>query len=305
MRLDLNSTQKLPPKRLKSINLILILLVTLFVGIYLGWKNIPGFLKAKVLFLTQSEFIPSLGEKNDLKTISLDISFEDLKRIQLKRAEAVHHGRLIASNDDYVKASITDLNHAKSCEVRLKGDLSDHWSTSKWSLRVKMKKNHLVSGMSRFSLQNPVTRNNTFEWLFLETLRKEGLMSVRYDFVNLLINGKEMGIYAIEEYISKEFIENNNRREGVVVSLDEELMWTKHEHDSSNIEWNSIYRNSVVSSLNEKRIDKNPILARQKTTAINLLRDLQSENIKAEDLFDCEKLGKFLAICRSKNLIVC
>ena len=298
MRVDLKKSKKPHPKRFTSFTVFVWLFISLLVGIYLGWKNIPGLLKAKVLFFTQSEFLPSIGESNNLKTISLDISFNDLKKIQQKKAEAVHHGRLIASNDDYVKASITDLNHAKSCEVRLKGDLSDHWSTSKWSLRVKMKKNHLVSGMSRFSLQNPVTRNNTYEWLFLETLRKEGLMSVRYDFVNLMINGKEMGIYAIEEYISKEFIENNNRREGVVISLDEELMWTKHEQDSSNIEWNSIYRNSAVSSLNEKRIDKNPILARQKTTAINLLRDLQSENIKAEDLFDCDKLGKFLAICR-------
>ena len=36
--------------------------------------------------------------------------------------------------------------------------------------------------------------------------QKEGLMGVRYDFVNISINGRNMGIYAIEEYISKEFI---------------------------------------------------------------------------------------------------
>jgi len=286
MRLDLNSTQKLPPKRLKSINLILILLVTLFVGIYLGWKNIPGFLKAKVLFLSQSEFFPSIGEKNDLKTISLDISFEDLKRIQLKRAEAVLNERLVSSNEDYVKASITEANQAQTCEVRLKGDLPDHWSTSKWSLRVKMKGDGLVSGMSRFSLQNPVTRNHTYEWLFLENLKKEGLMGVRYDFVNISINGRNMGIYAIEEYISKEFVEANNRREGIVVSLDEELMWSDFFKNPSNLEWNSIYRTAVASTLNDGRVNKNPLLARQRTTAINLLRDLQVQRIKPDDLFD-------------------
>jgi len=301
MRLDLNSTQKLPPKRLKSINLILILLVTLFVGIYLGWKNIPGFLKAKVLFLSQSEFFPSIGEKNDLKTISLDISFEDLKRIQLKRAEAVLNERLVSSNEDYVKASITEANQAQTCEVRLKGDLPDHWSTSKWSLRVKMKGDGLVSGMSRFSLQNPVTRNHTYEWLFLENLKKEGLMGVRYDFVNISINGRNMGIYAIEEYISKEFVEANNRREGIVVSLDEELMWSDFFKNPSNLEWNSIYRTAVASTLNDGRVNKNPLLARQRTTAINLLRDLQVQRIKPDDLFDCEKLGKFFALCRLWN----
>ena len=109
MRLELDSSKKLSPKGLKFINLILILLVTLCVGIYLGWKNIPGFFKAKILFLTQSEFISSIGEKNDLGAISLDISFKDLKKIQQKRAEAVINERLIAGNDDYVKASIKDL----------------------------------------------------------------------------------------------------------------------------------------------------------------------------------------------------
>jgi len=301
MRLDLNSTQKLPPKRLKSINLILILLVTLFVGIYLGWKNIPGFLKAKVLFLTQSEFIPSLGEKNDLKTISLDISFDNLNKIQLKRAKALQNDRLVSSKDDYVKASIIDANKRQVCEVRLKGDLPDHWSTSKWSLRVKMKGDGLVSGMSRFSIQNPITRHNTYEWLFLENLKKEGLMAVRYDFVNISINGRNMGIYAIEEYISKEFIEANNRREGIVVSLDEELMWSNFFNTPSNLDWNSIYRTAVASTLNDGRVNKNPLLTRQKSTAINLLRDLQVQKIKPDDLFDCEKLGKFFALCRLWN----
>ena len=132
-----------------------------------------GFFKSKNTFFTQSEFIPSIGEKNDLRTISLDISFKDLKKIQHKRAEAVKNERLVASNDDYVKALITEANQAQTCEVRLKGDLPDHWSTSKWSLRVKMKGDRLVSGMSRFSLQNPVTRNHTYEWLFWKISKKK------------------------------------------------------------------------------------------------------------------------------------
>jgi hypothetical protein len=305
MRIDLNISKKPHPKRFTSFNIFVWLFISLLVGIYLGWKNIPGFLKAKVLFFAQSEFLPSFSELNDLKTLSLDISFADLKKIEQIRAEAVHNERLVASNDDYVKAFITDSNQVKSCEVRLKGDLPDHWSTSKWSLRVKMKKNELVSGMSRFSTQNPVTRNHTYEWLFLESLRQEGLIGVRYDFVNISINGKAMGIYAIEEYVSKELIEANNRREGVVVSLDEELMWSDFYNDPSNLEWNSIYRSASSSALNEGRLNKNPLLARQKTTAVNLLRDLQVEKSKPDELFDSEKLGKFFAFCRLWNAEHC
>jgi hypothetical protein len=99
----------------------------------------------------------------------------------------------------------------------------------------------------------------------------------------------------------KEFIEANNRREGIVVSLDEELMWTKFLNNPSNLDSNSIYRTAVASTLNDGRVNKNPLLTRQKSTAINLLRDLQVQKIKPDDLFDCEKLGKFFALCRLWN----
>ena len=136
-------------------------------------------------------------------------------------------GILVNSNDDFVKAEISHNGKTNRCKIRLKGDLSDHWSGEKISLRVEMKDNNLLKGMSRFSLQDPVTRNNTAEWLFVETLRREACMSVRYEFVNLTINGKKMGIYALEEHFSKELIEFNQRREGVIIGFDDYLLWKK------------------------------------------------------------------------------
>jgi hypothetical protein len=298
MRLNLKDLPKINPRKSPRIKLSICILVSLFIGIFLGWKNLPGFLKAKALFFANKDFISIMFTQNDLDELSLNINFKNWRKIQKKRAEAIKNDRLIAGSKDFVKASIIHNKQALPCEIRLKGDLSDHWNSSKWSLRVKMKDLGLLNGMSRFSIQNPVTRNNTHEWLFLETLRKEGLMSVRYDFVNVSINGKEMGIYALEEYISKEFIEFNNRREGLVVSLEEELMWSYHDNHPTNLEWNSIYRNATANTLNDNRISKSIVLGRQKTTALNLLRDLQTEELNPETLFDCEKLGKFLAICR-------
>ena len=50
-------------------------------------------------------------------------------------------------------------------------------------------------------------------------------MGLKYKFVNLVINGKKFGIYAIEEHFSKEMIEKNQRREGVILSFGEYRMW--------------------------------------------------------------------------------
>ena len=108
-----------------------------------------------------------------------------------------------------------------------------------------------------------------------------------------------MGIYAIEEHFSKELIESNSRREGVIVNFDDYLLWKKFPVNlSSNIAWNSIYRSAPAEVRNNKRVKKNEVLNSQKVTALNLLRSLQESSLPASKIFDSEKLGQFLAITR-------
>jgi len=278
-----------------------LLVCTLFLvsGLFMGWKNVPGMIKANLFLISNIDFFDIITEKNNFETIQISISFENLQKLEAKKLEAKTLGLLTSTNDDFVKADISYNGTKSRCKLRLKGDLSDHWAGDKVSLRVEMRDDKLIKGMSRFSLQDPVTRGNTAEWLYLETLRSEGCMAVRYDFVNLTLNGKDMGIYAMEEHFSKELIEANHRREGVIVRFDDYLLWKKFPKDiASNIEWNSIFRSAPASSRNSKRINKNEMLNLQKETAFNLLRSMQESRLSPSQIFDREKLGKFLAITR-------
>ena len=266
-------------------------------GIYIGLKNLPGFIKANIILLVESNIFNAFNEKNNLETITLDIPFENLRKISEKRQTALKINKLFSSDDDFVKAVISHDGVSSKCKVRLKGDLPDHWSGEKFSLRVEMKGEKLLKGMSVFSLQDPATRSDTEEWLFLNTLKREDCMGVKYYFVNLIINGKKMGIYALEEHFSKEFIETNRRREGVIVRFDDYYIWKKSQpFESSNIEWNSIYRSSPPLFRNKSRVRSNINLSKQCENAMNLLRLVQTEEINASNVFDADKLGKFLAI---------
>ena len=292
-----------PQKKENSCNpklrLIAFGFLCLGIGIFLGWKNIPGHLKANFVILQKLDLWEVIKEKNSLPNLKLEISFQGMQTLDAKKKDALDTGLLVSSDDDFVKAKISNLNENFNCKVRLKGDLADHWSGEKFSLRVEMKDGSLIRGMSRFSLQDPITRNNTSEWIFQQTLKSEGLMGVRYDFVNLFINGKHMGIYAIEEHFSKELIESNSRREGLIVNFEDSLLWKKFPVNlRSNIDWNSIYRSAPAEVRNNKRVQKNEVLNSQKVTAINLLRSLQESSLPASQIFDSEKLGKFLAITR-------
>ena len=155
-------------------------------------------------------------EENTLDTLYINVSFENYQKILVKREEALKIGKLFSSPKDFVSAKINFDGKEHSCKIRLKGDLPKHWRGEKLSLRVELKNDSTYKGMSNFSVQDPETRKGTDEWLFLSSLGKENCMTVKYDFVNIVLNGKPMGIFAIQEHYSKEMIESNNRREGII-----------------------------------------------------------------------------------------
>ena len=43
----------------------------------------------------------------------------------------------------------------------------------------------------------------------------------------LFLNGKNLGIYALEEHFDKALIESNKFREGPILKFDESILWEK------------------------------------------------------------------------------
>ena len=129
----------------------------------------------------------------------LDIKWKDLQSIIFKRRQALEEGILFTGPEDYVPVRIRFRGNRYRGKVRLKGRLPDHWSTDKWSLRIRLSGNDTLLGMKRFAIQAPETRNLLSELVSLSLMRREGLLAVKYYFVDVTINGVAKGVYAIEE----------------------------------------------------------------------------------------------------------
>lgn len=251
-------------------------------------------IKSNLQLVGSVDIMSILAQDNDLPTLKYHISFKNFSKISQAREKAMVGGILRSNDDDFVSAQITDSeqNLSKECKVRLKGDLAWHWSGKKWSLRTEVKNGETILGKSRFSIQAPSTRNCTYEWLYLENLRKEGVLAPKYEFCNVILNGKGMGIYAVEEHFSKHLIEGQKRREGLVLAFDEHHQWNCH----WNIDWKNTYRTSQINVRNESRVNSSEVLKSQKNTALHLLRGFQDRSLSADQVFDVKILGKFLAI---------
>ena len=85
----------------------------------------------------------------------------------------------------------------------MKGDWTDHLLGEKWSFRIETKKKKAFLGMREFSLQHPRTRNYLNEFVLHKLLKYENLPYLRYKFIPVSLNGKYLGIYALEEHFSK------------------------------------------------------------------------------------------------------
>jgi hypothetical protein len=235
-----------------------------------------------------------------LERLKLDIAFKELEKLRAKRAEALRLGNLIASDGDFVKATIRHEGRSIRTKLRLKGDLLDHLDGDKWSFRVHTVKGDQLFGMRRFSLQSPAVRDFQGEPIFLAHLRREGVLAPRYRFVDLAVNGKEIGIMAIEEHFSKELLESQQRREGVILRFDESPFWMNKNLNGTFGPFSNPFV-AMVKPFRSSKISKSPNLQSDLDSAIGLMRGFMSGDLAAGAVFDLDLMARFIAIVEVWN----
>jgi len=250
----------------------------------------------------QMTSVRSAVNSPQLSQINLEIGFEEFELIRAKRDEAVASGILFTSDADLVPATLTTGGQSLDARVRLKGDLVDHLRTKKWSFRVELEDDHRLFGMRRFSIQHPSTREYQFEQTYFDNLRHEGVLAPRYEFVEVALNGENLGIYALEEFFSRELIESQHRRAGVILGFEEQYYWEHVGRPPINrlamgmLTESFTSSNAYIDVFESGRIAKNPELQLQADRAVLNLRKFQEGSLIAGDIFDLEKMATFLAL---------
>jgi hypothetical protein len=270
-----------------------------------GWELVNPMIAP--LLTEARETVEEVRLTNDLPILYFDIGFRDFQALARQREEALERGILLHGDDDWRRAQIRVQGETIPVRVRLKGDWTDHLGENKWSFRVDTRGDATLMGMRSFSVQSPATREFLNEWLYLEELRRYGILAPRYTFVNVFVNGDNWGIYALEESFSKELLESQGRREGVIVRFDEDLQWRHRAltYDASLGEL-SFRLDPIaytlgkldfaqVDEFNTTRTRNDPILEEQSITAMGLLRGFQKHELSPAEVFDTDLMGQYLA----------
>ena len=276
----------------------------------LAYRNDDRFIKETMLYhfdLYENENSPSIGIKKispaKENRLIIEIGESDFAKIKKKRKEALDLGLLLTKDEDWVEAKIRYGLKEFKAEVRLKGDWTDHLEhKNKWSYKVKLD-NGTIFGTNKFSVQTVAARNYMGEWMFHELLKKENIVALRYDFlpVTVLVNGKDpqhslytnLGVMAFEEGFTKYLLENNGRKESVILKIDESIGWEDFKKGGRSYANTSL----PISAFEMNKILKDSSKYNQFLRARNLLHSyIVSKNVGASSIFDFDKFAYWDAV---------
>ena len=177
----------------------------------------------------QIKYYAILSNFYQLDEIELNLSFKNVLKLENERNEALSRDKFAGGSSFQFTEVPASINLKKSqnnikVKLRLKGDRNIHFDKeSNTSYKINVTGEDTLFGLRKFSLMKPRARNYVHEWIFHELLGEGNLIKLKYDFLNLKLNGMSHGLYVMEEGFDKILLERNERRNGPIFSLHEEF----------------------------------------------------------------------------------
>ena len=228
-----------------------------------------------------------LSKKSLANSIELLIEDKNIEKLDYQRDFAFEIGPYYSNHPDftgYVKGKMVVNNDTMKIKLRLKGLFSDHYRDPlKCSYKIKIFDGGSFLGMKKFAIQHPRTRSYMNEWYLHKLLNYINVIYLRYDFINVTINGRNSGIYAIEENMHKNLIENNKLKEGPIFRFNHSGEGSIFYHD--------------ISPYNKKSIKSDINLLNQYKHAKKILFEFRNGTKKTSEVFDNKKMAKAYALC--------
>ncbi len=312
--------------------LIIIFIVSFFLGSY-AQKNHLYYTFIKPIIFQNLNFIKKQiqGKFQEVDKIYINIDFQTMKELNNRRIEFIKNNSINVENNQWLDVTLDYRNDTYESKIRFKGRSTDtHLNPTmrneniSYKIKIKKREEGNILGMREFNLMDLRRRGYLLEWYARKFLQNEGLIFLDYKFVNLFINGKDHGIYAMDEAISEATLTRNKRRNSVSVRIDNNYVGTNVDLSLTNPEragFNNVYIIADIDTLNEtigashreltnRNIFNNsfPITIKEKiiskpdgktllnyNTASNLIDNFRKGKLKTEEVFDIDQLAKGFA----------
>jgi hypothetical protein len=248
----------------------------------------------------------------ELPELTIDIGFPEYQALLDQRAAGLAEGVVISGEADFQPAEITlrepgAAPQVAPVRVRLRQGLADGLGEDgRWPLEVRTRDGSRLYGLRRFTLQDPAENNGDAQWAFARAAADAGLLAAQTHFVSLILNGRPLGVYAFQEGYAQELLARSGRGGEIILEVDPEPVWravAAYQGDRSAAFADPFLGLSAadfhflaVDAFREASALGDPALAAQMERAVALMRSLQAGRPAAGEVFDVERMGRFLAL---------
>jgi hypothetical protein len=189
----------------------------------------------------------------------------------------------------------------------LNGDIApieghaERFMDERWPLRVRITGGDTLLGMSIFDLHPVRDDRPLYAWLFRQALRKEGLPAFRFAFVEVTLNGRDLGLYTMEQRVDAAALVAWGRGPGPVLRFGDALRHGAERAMGQRLfpsatpaagEWWS----APVLATNTARVLNDPRHVERTRSAMTLLEEFRNGTRPARTVLDIDALARLMAI---------
>lgn len=274
---------KITSRRIFIIFIVLIGLAGFGFGsiLYGAYLNQTGQTSMIKMFLTRTSqfdfnYIPNLAKSKiaEIDNLTIDIKFKNWQKIKYIRENALLYTGIDKQPREEVPAKIRYNNKTYRAKIGITGQTDEHIKHPyKWSLLVKLKDGETIKGVNKFALLFPQARGYLTDWIAFELLKSQNIIGIKTDFVDVVLNGNDFGLYYFEERFGNNLLVNNKRVDGLIFKLDGDL---------------KVYEPNKV--LNNKELSTQLIALKK------LLHLFLTDKVKVEEIFDIKKFSALFVV---------
>lgn len=182
-------------------------------------------------------------------------------------------------SDDELTALITADGAKAEARIRVAGGASTLEAGRPPRIDVALRGKERPFGVRRFSLRRPSELDFERTSALYGRLSRAGILVPRTRLLRVTANGESLGPMVLVEAYSKELLESQRRREGVLFRLREDALPV-----------------ALPDVYGGKKIAKKEQLAVERNTAAGLLQAFLTRSLPAAEVFDLKLMARFLTI---------
>jgi len=192
--------------------------------------------------------------------------------------------------------------------IRLRPVWDDPFQDRKWPLQIRIQERGeggdgaTILGMNAFLAQSPATFGYLDRWLYLEDLRRAGILAPHTYFVRLVLNGEDWGLYALQEGISAEMLKSQQQPDSTLLRLDSGLSGGQgslppgRELDEAwDAPGSTLGADAGMDEFGLPQKRAGLALQQEQAAALALWQGYESGRLGAAEVFAPEQIGRYLA----------